>query len=219
MLLAALLVAAAVSAGSGAPAPADGTYNYSIEAGSDKIGSSSVTVKRSDAGITVHETQTKGAFSFVVDEILDPSTLAHKSYIATYTKAGASQTIRVFFDRSGATVMYDRINGSSPLALPAGVKDGFIIEASLMTGFLFLPAQIHQANANQFGDLIPSQMFVFTNKVDATAKPARPDGVPKGDVSLSISGPVNYDEWYDPTTFVLHAVSVPIQNVVIRLTK
>ena len=52
MVLAALLLAAAVAA-----APPDGTYKYTIEQTSTAIGSATVSVKRADVGIQVHETQ------------------------------------------------------------------------------------------------------------------------------------------------------------------
>lgn len=220
MLFAALLILAAVGAGSGTPAPPDGTYTYAIQKGNDAIGSSNVTVKRSDAGITVHESETftDSSLSFVADETLDPATLQPKSYAATYTKAGGSQTVRMAFNRSGASATFEGI-GTSALPLPRGTKFGYVVELALMSGFGMLPAQIHQSNLIEFSTYIPSKMTIVSNRVITNAGSARPAGVPAADVSLSINGLADYDEWYDPGTFVVHAVSVPAQSVTIKLTK
>jgi hypothetical protein len=228
-LVATFLVASsgstAAGSGSTATAPGDGTYNYSILQNGSPIGTSSVTVKRSDIGISLHETETLDQMNFAVDETLDAATLAPKSYVATYQRGAGSQTARVIFDDKGATMTFDGTNTNQPLPLPAGVKNGYVIEGALMTGFLFLPAQIHATKATDFAQYIPSKVLQGAGHVDSTGHPVRPAGVPAGDVSLSIRftvplGPsVNLDEWYDPATFALHAVSVPDQNVLMKVTK
>ncbi len=212
--------AAATQAPTNAAAPPDGTYTYSIAQNSAPIGTSTVTVKRTDAGITVHENETVNGSNFVADETLDAQTLAPKGYTATYPypQGSGSLTAHVSFGRGGATVRFDGIDGVSTIALPSGVHVGFVLELSLMTGFLFLPAQIEAANVAQFSQILPSRVLQQTSRVDKN-QGSPPTGVPANDVSIGIAASVNFDEWYNPTTFVVHEVSVPSQNVLIKLTK
>lgn len=223
MFLVAVVVAAVVSAtGSSASAgsPPDGTYNYSITQAGSPIGTSTVTIKRSPDNISVHETETLGDLNYVVDETLDANTLDPKTYVATYTKGTGSQTARVTFDHTGATVTFDGVAGNQFFGLPSGVKNAYVLESSIMTGFLMLPAQLHASRVNQFLQIMPSEVAQVTSRVSGATAGPRPDSLPSGDISLSIgSGRVNFDEWYDPNTYVLHAVSVPIQDVLIKLTK
>lgn len=221
MFFAAVIVAAAIGgAGSeGAGAPPDGTYNYSITQSGSAIGTSTVTIKRSVGGIAIHETETLGQESFVVDETLASDTLNPKTYVATYVKGTGSQTARVEFDRTGATVTLDGVPSSSFFSLPAGVPNAYVLELSLMTGFVALPAQLRATKASQFLQIVPSQVISLTSRVSSVTAGDRPADVPSGDVSLTIGGRVSFDEWYDPNTYILHAVSVPIQDVLIKLTK
>jgi len=222
MFLVAVVVAAAVSAAgssTGAGTPPDGTYNYSITQGGSAIGNSTVTIKRTPDNIALHETETLGQLNYVVDETLDANTLNPKTYVATYTKGTGSQTARVAFDRTGATVTFDGIAGNEFFALPAGVKNAYVLESSIMTGFLMLPAQLHASRANQFLQVMPSEVAQLTGRVSGATAGPRPASLPSNDVSLSIGGRVSFDEWYDPNTYILHAVSVPIEDVLIQLTK
>ena len=228
MFLAALVVAAAVSAspspapGShGAAAPPDGVYTYTITQAGNAMGKSSVTIKRSDIGLTIHEAQTlSGSHSFVVDEILDSLTLAPKAYVGSYSMGNDSPSVaRAAFDRGGATVTIDGVPGTAPLPNPRGVKDAYVMEGSLVSGFALLPAQIHSSRATQFSEIVPRQVLQILGRVEPHPGTTRPTGVPAGDAVLSVSSSVNFDAWYDPATFVLHAVSVPSQQVLISLTK
>ena len=223
----ALVVAAAVSASpspvpvsNGAPAPADGVYNYTITQAGGEIGKSAVTIKRSDIGLTVHETETlQGSYSFIVDEILDSLTLAPKAYVGSYSRSGDSSVARAAFDRGGATVTIDGVPGAAPLPTPSGVKDMYVVEGSLVSGFALLPAQLHSSKATQFSQIVPRQVLQIPGRVEPHPGATRPSGVPATDALLSVSSTVNFDAWYDPGTFVLHALSVPSQQVLISLNK
>ena len=87
MILAALVVAAGLAA-----APPDGTYSFGLEQSGASIGTATVTLKHADAGVLVHETQDiklgGSSLNYLVDETLDPGSLAPRSYVATYTKDG-----------------------------------------------------------------------------------------------------------------------------------
>jgi len=43
--------------------------------------------------------------------------------------------------------------------------------------------------------------------------------VPPGDVSVSVVSPTAFSVWYDPKTFVMHELDVPLQNVVEKFIK
>ncbi len=226
MFLAALVVAAAVSAtptagaNPGAPAPADGTYNYTITKGTDTIGKSSVTIKRSDIGLTVHETESVTPFNFTIDEIVDNSTLDPKAYTGTYARGSETQTtVRVAFDKSGATVTIDGVAGTAPLPNPPGISNAYPLEFQLMTGYAMLPAQIHAAKASRFSQIAPRLVLQYVAHVDPHSAAQRPSGVPANDALLSVRGQQDFDEWYDPSTFVVHALSVPSQQLLVTLTK
>jgi len=228
LFLAALVIAAAVSASpspapapNGAAAPPDGVYNYTITQAGTTMGKSAVTIKRSDIGLTIHESQTlSGSHSFIIDEILDSLTLAPKAYVGSYSIGDDSPSVaRAAFDRGGATVTIDGVPGTAPLPNPRGVKDAYVMEGSLVSGFALLPAQIHSSKATQFSEIVPRQVLQILGRVEPHPGTSRPNGVPAGDAVLSVSSSVNFDAWYDPATFVLHAVSVPSQQVLISLTK
>jgi hypothetical protein len=219
MLFLAAVVAATVAAAPANGSPPDGTYNYSITQSGSQIGTSTVTLKHAGADLTIHESETMGDLSFVVDETVDAASLTPKSYVATYTKGTGSQTARAAFDRTGATVSLDNVPGTQFFPLTGGLKNAYVLELSIITGLFLLPAQIHASNASQFLDIIPSGVASLPNHVISQAAGPRPAGVPNGDASLSIASRVNFDEWYDPTTYVLHDVSIPMQDVLIKLTK
>lgn len=216
MVLAAFLVAAAVAA-----APPDGTYSYTIQQTSNNIGTATVSVKHADLGIQIHESQdlkmASSTRSYAVDETLDPGSLAPRSYVGTYTQDGTPAVFRMAFDASGARASVDGVSGVTSVAMPPGAKSAFIVELSLMSGYLFLPAQVNAAKVTRFAAVVPSELDAVINHIDSNMNPVRPAGIPAQDVSLSVSGgQMNYDEWYDPLTFVVHAVT--FQNGVVRLT-
>jgi len=218
MILAAVLVAAAVAA-----APPDGTYSYSLEQSSASIGSATVTVKHADAGIVIHETQDlklpSSTRSYAIDETLDPATLSPRSYTGTYTQDGTPAVVRMALAASGVRATIDGVSGVSSVTLPPGTRSAYIVELSLLSGYLFLPAQVNASHASKFAAVVPSELTAVVNRVDNNMNPIRPANIPGQDVSLSIGGAVDYDIWYDPLSFTVHAVSVPTQNAVFRLTK
>lgn len=221
MILLAVVAAATIAAApvGAAPAPPDGTYNYSITQSGTQIGTSSVTIKHAGADVTLHESETLGALTFVVDEVLDALTLNPQTYVASYTKGTYTQTARGSFDRAGATVSFDGVPGNQTFPMDGGNRVAYVIEQSLLTGFVMLPAQIHAAGVRQFMQVVPSQVVTLTGRITSSTAGPRPASLPSQDIALSVGSKVNFDEWYDPSTFVLQAVSVPIQDVLIKLTK
>jgi hypothetical protein len=223
------MVAASTLASNGPAAPPDGSYTYAITQSGAQVGTSTVVVKRSPTGMSISENETIGNLTYTIEETLDPVTLDPRTYVATYlqgpdpqatgTQATGSQTARVVVDPKGATISLDGVAGSQAFPLTSGLTKAYVLELSIMSGFLMLPAQIHASGASQFLQIVPSEVAAFPTRVGGPSAGPRPDGVPANDVELTISSKVAFDEWYDPNTFVLHDVSVPIQNVLIKLTK
>ena len=122
-----------------AAAPPDGTYNYSITQSGSQIGTSTVIVKRVGSDVTVHETETLGTLSFVIDEVLDSATLNPKTYVASYTKDTYTQTARGSFDRSGATVSFDGVPGTQVFPLSTRQQERVCPRAVAPHGLLHAP--------------------------------------------------------------------------------
>jgi hypothetical protein len=218
-MIAALAITVALATASSTPAPPDGTYTYTIAKAGTVTGKTSVTVKRAGASIALHETGTNDVYSFVVDETLDAATLAPQTYIGTYMKGNASQVARVTFDSKGAVETRDGVSGSADLPLPPGDKNSYALEYVIMTGFLMLPAQLHASGATSFSQIMPAEVLEFPARTDPIPAGPRPTGVPAADVSLTVQSGVTFDIWYDPVTYIVHAVSVPTQNLLISLAK
>ena len=218
MVFAALVVAASLAA-----APPDGTYSYDLQQSGTSIGSATVTLKHADAGILIHEKQDiklgSSSMNYVVDETLDPGSLAPRSYVATYTKDGTPAVIRMALDSGGVRGSIDGVSGISAVTLPTDTKANFIVELSLLSGYVALPAQVSAAHVSKFAEVVPSQFIAVENHVQQNMNPVRPSGVPAQDVPLSISSNVDYDIWYDPLNYTVHAVVVSTQNVIFKLTK
>ncbi len=208
------------AAPSGSAAPPDGTYTYSIQQTGSDLGKSTVKIARADIGITVHEEQQlQSSYTFIVDEIFDPATLSPRAFTGVYTRDTSSSTVRVAVDGGGATVTIDGTPGTASFPNPPGVKQTYLIEGTLMSGFAMLPAEIHASKATQFSLVAPRSVLQAVCSVDPHPIVTRPPSVPANDDVLSVTGKVNFDAWYDPQTFVVHAVSVPSQQVLIILTK
>ena len=230
LLVVAMLRAAVVAAGpSGTVTPAApaasampplGTYTYSVQRSGSELGTSTVTIQRADIGLTVHEDQTlQGGYSYKIDEIFDASTLAPRAYTGVYGLGTSSTTVRVAVDASGATVTFDATSGTAPFPNPRGVKQTYIAEGTLMSGYVLLPAQLHATKASQFALVSPRSVVQMICTVDPHPSATRPVGVPANDVVLSITAKQSFDVWYDPATFVVHALSVPGQQVLITFKK
>ena len=83
-----------------------------------------------------------------------------------------------------------------------------------------LPAVLHAAGAKRFtlGILSAGQSIVGT-VVDRAETPPAPDSAKPGDGTLTIDvGGLRVTYWFDPRTYLVHAVAIPKQNVEFRLT-
>ena len=202
-------------------APADGAYKYAVTRGGASVGSTIVTVKRAAPSITIHELETFGGVTETVDESLDGGDLSPTAYMSTFpVTSDVTVTARVTFYSGGARFTVDTVPGSTEFRVERGTTRLVVVDGALVTGFLFLPAQIRAQGLNVFTVYAPSGAETFYCTINATATPPRPAGLPAPDLPLTVdgssqSGNTEFVVWYDPTTLIVDEVDVPTQQVTI----
>jgi hypothetical protein len=224
LIIAVVVQVAAVAANAAGPSPINspplGTYTYAVQQGSNDLGTATVSIGHSDVGLTVHENQNlQDSLTYTIDEIFDVTSFAPRAYTGVYARGTTATTVRVAVDSGGATVTIDGTSGTAPFPNPSGIKNSYIIEGTLMSGYVMLPAQLHASKAAQFSLISPRTVAQMIANVDLHPTVTRPASVPANDVALSVTGKVNFDVWYDPATMVVHAVSAPTQQLLITLKK
>lgn len=219
-LAACLIASGSVRADPPAAAPPDGTYSFSVIRAGSTVGSSTVTVKRVAPSVTVHEVETFGAVTETVDESLDQSRLASTAYASTFpVSTDVTATARVALYNGGARVTLDTVPGSTDFKDESGTSSLVVVDGAMVTGFLFLPAQVKAQGLSAFTILAPSQMNTLYCTVNATAAAPRP-AVPAPDLGMTIdctasTGNTEFVVWYDPQSLVVDEIDVPTQQVTI----
>jgi len=212
--------AAPSAAAPGAAMPPSGTYTYSVQQAGNELGKSTVKIERSDFGITVHEDQAlQGSYVYTIDQIFNPTTLAPRAFNGVYARGQSSSTVRVAVDSGGATVTIDGTSGAAQFTNPPGIKQLYLLEGTLMSGFVLLPASIHGYKPSQIGIVEPRSLLQVVGTIDPHPIVARPSGIAPTDVVLSVTGKIAFDIWYDPGSFIVDAVSMPSQQVLITRSK
>ncbi|HYK54699.1 MAG TPA: hypothetical protein VEV38_14350 [Candidatus Eremiobacteraceae bacterium] len=203
-------------------APPDGSYKFSVTRAGASVGSTVVTVKRVAPGVTIHELETFGGVTETVDESLDGGDLSPTGYVSTFpvTSDVPAVTARVAFYSGGARFTIDTVPGSTDFNMEEGTTRMVVVDGALATGFLFLPAQIHEEQLTRFTLFAPSGAETFYCTLNAIAMPPRPAGLPAPDVSVTVDGTAQngnteFVVWYDPTTLIVDEVDVPTQQVTI----
>jgi hypothetical protein len=202
--------------------PPDGTYAYTLEQAGQKFGASSVTVKHDAVDVSVHEVESRAALesAYVSDETVDPVSLAPTSYTVTFPiNAQVVVTGHLAFGPGGSSLTVDGTSGSTDLKLQQGTTRQIVLDGSLISGFLLLPSQAKAESLSSFTLISPMATQSALAQIDTGTTPARPADVPSPDVSLAVTGSVNFVEWYDPQTMVVDEIDVPGQQVVITRTR
>jgi len=215
------IAAIQTSASAAAPAPPDGSYKYAVTRGGSNVGNATLTVKRAAPSVGIHEVETFGGVTETVDESLDGGDLSPTSYASSFpVTSDVTVTAHISFYSGGARETVDGVPGSTDFRLESGTKRIVIVDGAMATGFLFLPAQVKSQRLTTFTLLAPSLADTYYCKVNATASPPRPAGLPAADVGVTFdgaghSGNTEFVVWYDPTSFVVDEVDVPTQQVTI----
>lgn len=210
------------TASSGPAAAPDGSYSYVVSRIGQKIGDSTVTVKRDAERIAFHEVETFVGMSgqHVVDESVDTVALSPTSYsIGFPLTPQLNVTARLAFGTWGARETVDGTSGATDFHLEPGTSNVIVIDGATVTGFLLLPAEVKAQNTKSFTAIAPSASTSLAFRVDSGGNPVRPADIPGSDSSLSITGTPYFVEWYDPQTMVVDEVDVPAQQVTITRTR
>ena len=218
----ALVFGLAPVAATAAPvSPTPGSYAFVVSRAGEKSGDSSITVKNASGGLTVHETETFPGITDVVDETLDGNDLMPASYVSSFPlTSDVGVTIRLSFYAGGARETVDGTSGATDFKVETGTQRMVVLDGVMMTGFLFLPAQIKALSLTRFTTLAPSRADTYDCRTDMGPTPDRPAGIPASDVSLTVdgtspAGTVEFSEWYDPATMIVDEVDVPGEQVTI----
>lgn len=204
-----------------APAPPDGSYKYAVSRGGSNVGNAALTVKRAAPSVSIHEVETFGGVTETVDESLDGGDLSPTSYVSSFpVTSDVAVTAHIAFYSGGARESVDSVPGSTDFRLESGTTRLVIVDGAMATGFLFLPAQVKAQNLTAFTLLAPSLADTYYCRVNATASPPRPAGLPSADIGVTFDGTsqngnTEFVVWYDPTTFIVDEVDVPTQQVTI----
>jgi hypothetical protein len=216
-MIAAVLLAAAVSA---ATAPPDGTYTYDIAYGG-QVTSATVTIKRDAVGLHVDEDTSIASKTATASLALDLTTLAPISYVASYNPGSSSpSSVAISFNGQGASETVDG-QTSQPIGIAplVGAPKLIVLDGALLAGFVVLPAIASNTSDNSMTAIVAANGTAYPIVIDRKLKAAHPTTVPAGDTSVSVITPTAFTIWYDPRTFVMDELDVPLQGVTETLRK
>jgi hypothetical protein len=210
-------VASPAPAAPGAAAPPDGTYTYDLTV-AGQSSTSTITVKRQADGI--HITENSEIESHVVSSalVLNASSLAPAAYTATYDVGTAhSQDLAISFGSNVASVT--TFGQQTTLVAQPGAPHFVLLDGAMPTGLFVLPAAAAAARDASLTAINAGALTAIAVSLNRSLSIPRPASVPAGDVAVSVVAPTAFSVWYDPQTFVMHELDVPLQNVTEKLVK
>jgi hypothetical protein len=216
-MIAAVFLAAAVAA---VAAPPDGTYTYDIVTGG-LVSSATVTIKRDAVGLHVDETTAIASKTATASLVLDPTTLNPISYVAAYNPGSSTpSSVAIAFNGQGASETVDEQSGQPISIAPLnGAPKMIVLDGALLAGFVAFPAIASISSDNSMTAIVAANGTAYPIVIDRKLKAAHPTTVPAGDTSVSVITPTAFTIWYDPRTFVMDELDVPLQGVTETLRK
>ena len=209
--------APAAAAQPSAPAPPDGTYYYDLSV-AGQPSTSTVKVERKSDGIHITDNSDLTGHIVTATLVLNAASLAPASYAATYDVGTAhSQDVTISFGTSVASV--NTFGQQTTLAAQPGAPHMVLLDGALPSGFFALPAEAAAARDTSLTAINAGALAAIVVSLNRTIAVPRPAGVPAGDVAVSVVSPTAFSIWYDPNTFVMHELDVPLQNVTEKFTK
>jgi alpha-beta hydrolase superfamily lysophospholipase len=219
-LAASLAVAACAVAAIASPAhPPDGTYRYTLTVAGASAGTSTVVIRTTADAVTVDDRSEVEVMRLSGHAVTryDAATLRLSGYSGDFTVAGNPQHVDVDVAAGALTVR----GGGTRATIAADPSAPLELLADNLTGtMIVVPAALAASHAQRFtlAPLAPPKPIVVT-VANGTA-PARPAGIPAGDVALVVDlAGIGLREvyWYDPASFVVDAIVIPAQNAEYRL--
>jgi hypothetical protein len=209
--------APAATAQPAAPAPPDGTYYYDLSV-AGQSSTSTIKVERKSDGLHITDNSDLTGHLVIAALVLNAANLAPASYTATYDVGTAhSQDITISFGTSVASV--NTFGQQTTLAAQPGAPHMVLLDGALPSGFFVLPAAAAAARAASLTAINAGALAADVVSLNRSISVSRPAGVPSGDVAVSVVSPTAFSIWYDPNTFVMHELDVPLQNVVEKFIK
>jgi hypothetical protein len=201
----------------GAPAPPDGTYYYDLSV-AGQSSKSTIKVERKSDGLHITDNSDLTGHIVTATLVLNAASLAPVSYAATYDVGTAhSQDISVSFGSAVASV--NTFGQQTTLAAQPGAPHMVLLDGALPSGFFVLPAEAAAARDASLTAINAGALAAIVVALNRTIAVPRPANVPPGDIAVSVVSPTAFSVWYDPHTFVMHELDVPLQNVVEKFTK
>jgi hypothetical protein len=219
MILAVLVAAATAIAAAAPPAPRppDGTYVYTVTLRGTVIGTTSIAVGPEGPGIAVKESATFGAPIVVTAATTThyDAALHETGYSGDFTLSNGKQHTDVTVKPGNVRVNEpgQSIDLAADRAAPLELADDHLLALHTM-----LPAIVHATGAETFSLAVLAAGQTVVAKVVDAAAPAPPVSAKAGDATLTIDvAGVRVTYWYDPASYVVHAVAIPVQSVEFRL--
>jgi len=214
-----LLAMALAAATPALPArPPDGTYAYTLTAGGVTIETDVVVISSSVSVVSVRDAAgiPVRSITAIATATYDPNSLIENGYTADFNLPSGTQHTDTTF-RPG--VISVRVPGQTVdlKADPSAPLE--LVTDNLAGTAVMIPAVLHanQAEAVTLAVLTGGLTIPFHAATAQNA--ARPHGVPATDRSLTFqSAQLQEIYWFDPATYLVHAVEIPSQNAEIRLT-
>jgi hypothetical protein len=201
----------------GAPAPPDGTYFYDLSV-AGQVSTSTIKVERKSDGLHITDNSDLTGHMVTATLVLNATSLAPASYVATYDVGTEhSQDITISFGSAVASV--NTFGQQTTLAAQPGAPHMVLLDGALPSGFLALPAAAAAARDSSLTAINAGALAAVVVSLNRIISVPRPANVPPGDVAVSVVSPTAFSIWYDPRTFVMHELDVPLQNVVEKFTK
>lgn len=193
---------------------AAGTYNYTATLAGNPSGKTAITVTRNaDGTVAIGETSTgtyqgmSGSATATLSLGRDDATVTN--YAAHILVGGNAVESTATF--AGKTATVNGVGGEQTFSLVPG-QQFVLIDGALMSGFIALPSQVVAWPNAPLQLLQPIYGQATALLTDPNAKPVRPAGVPAGDASLSVTGPLPMVEWYDPATMIPDEIDVSAEQ-------
>lgn len=200
-----------------APAPPDGTYYYDLSV-AGQPSTSTIKVERKSDGLHITDNSDLTGHLVTATMVLNAASLAPASYAATYDVGTAhSQDVTISFGTSVASV--NTFGQQTTIAAQPGAPHMVLLDGALPSGFFALPAMAAADRDTSLTVINPGALAANVVSLNRTIAVPRPAGVPPGDVAVSVVSPSAFSIWYDPSTFVMHELDVPLQNVTEKFIK
>jgi hypothetical protein len=201
----------------GAPAPPDGTYSYDLSV-AGQVTTSTIKVERKADGLHITDNSDLTGHIVTATLVLNAASLAPASYAATYDVGTEhSQDVSISFGTSVASV--NTFGQQTTLAAQPGAPHMVLLDGALPSGFFALPAMAAAARDTSLTAINAGALAAVIVSLNRSISVPRPAGVPSDDVAVSVVSPTAFSIWYNPKTFVMHELDVPLQNVTEKFIK